>query len=445
MMEAEKYKLTEDGHHTLLRVMDKCFGTYFMALAVVCGVAAYNHQTSWWGFGSQLAFPLTNLLLSRISFRLKNPKPFEVSRFFLNLLFFAPLAFLVTDGALDQYWISTVVLTLGSPIIVISISSNPNHGKLMVFAYSLMMILTAAIAPKPVNWYLFCVYAGLALMLGTFITQTMAELIKSLKREQERARELQESQRIIVEQQQALVASSKMSALGEMAGGIAHEINSPLAIIKSLSSQIREVLDDDPLEKSLVNEMATTVEKTTDRIAKIVQGLRTFSREGSKDPFAPVNIFQLIEETLSFCNERIKSGGTQMTVEEFDKRLQIEGRAAELSQVLLNLLNNAHDAIANFQEKWIRISVHEQAHWVEIHVTDSGKGIPAEAQKKIFQPFFTTKEIGKGTGMGLSISSGIVRSHEGELRLNSRSPHTCFVIHLPKAQKAPSASSVAAA
>lgn len=248
-----------------------------------------------------------------------------------------------------------------------------------------------------------------------------------------------QSERIIREQQETMVSTSKMSALGEMAGGVAHEINNPLAIIKNLSGQLQEVLNDDPLDKSLVKDMAAQVEKTTDRIAKIVQGLRSFSRDGSKDPFYEVSVQQLIEETLSFCNERFKNNGIQITVDDFDKNLRFEGRATEVSQVLLNLLNNAHDAIAGRKEKWIKVSIVDQPEWINIQVTDCGDGITPEIRERIFQPFFTTKEIGKGTGMGLSISVGIIKQHKGELKLDTRCPNTRFVIRLPKKQTVVSA------
>lgn len=248
----------------------------------------------------------------------------------------------------------------------------------------------------------------------------------------ERTRELLASQKVVAEQQQAVLASAKMSALGEMAGGVAHEINNPLAAIKNISGQLQEVVDDDPLDRNLVKELASDVEKTTNRIAKIVQGLRTFSRDGSNDPFYQVNIHKLIEETLSFCGERFKSNGTKLIVGDFANDLTFEGRETEISQVLLNLLNNAHDAIAKEQDRWIKVEVLNDEHFIEIHVTDCGKGISQEVRDKMFQPFFTTKEIGKGTGMGLSISSGIVRKHGGELWLNTESKNTSFVVRLPK-------------
>lgn len=435
MNRKEKNGLTEDGHHTLLQVMDKCFGLYFIYLALVTGVAAYNHQTSWWAFASQLAFPLTNLALSQYSLRLKNSMKFEIFRMTFNCIFFAPLSFIVTDGALDQYWICAVMLTLGSSIIIQSISFNLNHGKMIVTGYTAMMVIVAVFSPKPVNWYLFAMYSGLSLMLGVFITQTMDVLMKTLKRERERATELQASQKIIVEQQQTIVSSSKMSALGEMAGGVAHEINTPLAVIKTVSAQMQEILDDKTIDVLLVKEMAAQIETTTNKIAKIVQGLRSFSRDGGKDPYQLVNVHQLLEETLSFCSERFKNGGTEVIIDKFDHQMALEGRHTELSQVLLNLLNNAYDALVECEEKWIRLTVVNQGEWIEIQVRDSGKGIPQHIQSKIFQPFFTTKEIGKGTGIGLSVSSGIIKNHNGELTLDNTSSQTCFVIRLPKTQE----------
>jgi len=101
---------------------------------------------------------------------------------------------------------------------------------------------------------------------------------------------------------------------------------------------------------------------------------------------------------------------------------------------LLNLLNNAHDAIAHLPEKWVRVSVKALGDTVEIRVRDSGRGIPPDIAQKIFQPFFTTKEIGKGTGMGLSISLGIIKAHSGRLTLDESEPNTCFVLSLPLAK-----------
>lgn len=239
----------------------------------------------------------------------------------------------------------------------------------------------------------------------------------------------------IAQQQIHLFSTAKMAALGEMAGGVAHEINSPLATIKSLLGQLGEIMDEEPLDKALIKKMAATAEHTTDRIAKIIVGLRTFSRDESRDPFQMVKVQHVIDDTLSFCSESLKNRGIRLDIEPFRADLVFRGRPTEMSQVLLNLLNNAADAIADAQDKWIRIRASELKEAIEIRVIDSGGGVPLEIQQKLFQPFFTTKEMGKGTGLGLSVSARIVQNHQGQLMLDAQSPNTCFVIRLPKPER----------
>lgn len=246
--------------------------------------------------------------------------------------------------------------------------------------------------------------------------------------------ELNESLLELRKMQAQLSQASKMSALGEMAGGISHEINTPLAIINTLSEQLRELLLEEPLDKATIVENATVIEATVQRIAKIVSGLRSFSRDASVDQFKTESIQRIIDETLALCGERIKQHSIDLQIDEVSADLTIECRSVQISQVLLNLLNNAVDAIAVEEKKWIRLAVVEQGEFVNILVTDSGKGMPRKVQEKIFQPFFTTKEVGKGTGLGLSISRGLVGSHGGRLEIDGEFPNTRFVISLPKTQ-----------
>lgn len=254
------------------------------------------------------------------------------------------------------------------------------------------------------------------------------------KRVDERTYALNESLKKLQDAQVQLAQKSKMSALGEMAGGIAHEINNPLAIIKANISQFAELIGEKPLDVDLLIKKAATIEKTTDRIGKIVQGLRQFSRDGRLDEFEMVPVASLIEDTISFCQTRFCSMGIDLRIDPIDPALMIEVRSVEISQVVLNLLNNAHDAISKLPEKWVHIQALDTGEMIEFVITDSGPGIPFEVQKKIFQPFFTTKEVGKGTGMGLSISLGITKSNGGELNIDSECPNTRFVLRLPKKQ-----------
>lgn len=237
------------------------------------------------------------------------------------------------------------------------------------------------------------------------------------------------------EQTAILINASKMSALGEMAGGIAHEISSPLAVIQMKSEQLKESAEINDLKSSEVIETADEIASTVIRIAKIISGLRSFSRDGRGDPFELSSLQTILEETLHFCKEKFKNNNTKLNVQMPANPLKIECRPTQISQVLLNLINNAYDAIRDANDKWVTVELVDTGEYIEISVTDSGQGIPTEIREKIMQPFFTTKEVGKGTGLGLSISCGIIFSHKGKLTVDSKSQHTRFVITLPKSQK----------
>jgi C4-dicarboxylate-specific signal transduction histidine kinase len=246
------------------------------------------------------------------------------------------------------------------------------------------------------------------------------------------SKELIEANQRMEQQRATLVASAKMSTLGEMASGIAHEINTPLAAITTLASQLIELLDDEEIDKSLLKSHARKIEATSFKIGKIISGLRTFSRNANADPFVDIQAKDLLEDVLSLCQERFVLSGVEIRKTLQSEALSFKGRPAQLAQVIVNLLNNAFDAISTLSDRWVDIEVREDTEGVEIVITDSGSGIPPHVQEQMFQPFFTTKEIGKGTGIGLSISRTILQAHHGELVLNSQCKNTQFILKLPK-------------
>lgn len=229
-----------------------------------------------------------------------------------------------------------------------------------------------------------------------------------------------------------MFSQSKLASLGEMAGGVAHEINTPLAAIQLLSGQLEALLASDPVDREKIKNIMETVEQATERIANIVKGLLFFSREGSADPMCSESVEHIVEDTLSLCQEKFKIERISIRRIPAPSSVAVVCRRIEVSQILLNLLNNARDAVVSLPEKWIRIEVIEREAWVEIAVVDSGHGIPKKVQEKMFQPFFTSKEVGKGTGLGLSISAGLAKSNQGELSYDRQSDHTRFVLSLPK-------------
>lgn len=162
--------------------------------------------------------------------------------------------------------------------------------------------------------------------------------------------------------------------------------------------------------------------------------MSAFSRDGEQDPFLAVSLKQILEDCQALCSERFSRIGAELEIDELSKDLFIECRSTQIFQVLLNLLNNSRDAIENLDEKWVKISIKDCGDTVELRISDSGKGIPAEVHDKLFSPFFTTKGVGKGTGLGLSISEKLVKTHGGSLKLDPHAPSTCFVLQLPKFQ-----------
>lgn len=227
-----------------------------------------------------------------------------------------------------------------------------------------------------------------------------------------------------------LLQSSKMASLGEMAGGIAHEINNPLSVIAGKIFQLKMMAQRGPFDLQKAQEHFNMIESTAFRIAKIVKGLKHFSRDSNSDPFIATKASSLIEETISFCKERFKSKQVPLSYE-MNLEIELMCRPAQISQVLLNLLSNALDAVESLQERWVKINFQIKDERIIISVIDSGQGISEKNLEKIMVPFFTTKEIGKGTGLGLSISKNIIEDHGGKLFYDSSCPNTCFIIDLP--------------
>ncbi len=240
-----------------------------------------------------------------------------------------------------------------------------------------------------------------------------------------------EKAREVIQAEAKLASTAKLAALGEMAGGIAHEINNPLMILIGKGELLRELFRRGVVDPVKCMAHVDAMLATTDRIAKIIRGMKSVSRSAAFDSMEPVGIAALLEDVLSLCSEKFKSKGVSLTVHQGAPGLRVEGRLVELSQVLLNLLNNAYDAISGDSEAWVKISVEVNGPHLDVFVENSGAKIPAEVRQKIFEPFFTTKAPGKGTGLGLSISSSIMRAHGGDLSLDETRPHTCFRLRFP--------------
>lgn len=241
--------------------------------------------------------------------------------------------------------------------------------------------------------------------------------------------DLMETRKRLAEEQEKLIHSSRLASLGEMAGGLAHEINNPLAIL---------LLGIDSMEGPAVSEQqianraakVKTMRRAILRISKIIRGLRHFSQQGDSLPLESVSIRAIIDETLEFFIGRMEKSSIDYQISgNLEARVHV--RPVQISQVLLNLLTNSIDAVSRVAVKKITVKVHCADKQVMIDVSDSGPGLSAGVKERLFLPFVTSKNPGQGMGLGLSISKGIMKEHNGDLLYLADEPQTTFRIVLP--------------
>lgn len=271
---------------------------------------------------------------------------------------------------------------------------------------------------------------GFAIVLVTTILMAIilpAVSIYELQRDQQ-----QQLETILKERVKQLVDQSKFSSLGEMTAGIVHEINNPLSVIRNRSSFLRSQVLRDKADKEALLRNLDQIEITSERMFKIVNSLRKFTKNSDGEIFQPVSIATVFEDTLSYCSDRFYYANIKLNVDPYPLK-EVECKSVQISQVMLNLLNNSIDAIKGTTEPWVNIHFEEKEFSLQIKVVDSGKGIPLPLRKRIMEPFFSTKPEG-GTGLGLSISQGIVEDHQGRLFYDESAENTTFVVELPYKQ-----------
>lgn len=266
--------------------------------------------------------------------------------------------------------------------------------------------------------------AHLLVLVGLGVS-TIAYYMEVMKERHERQLEA-----ILKERNDQLFGQAKYSELGMMSAGIAHEINNPLAIIQAKTTQLLRI-HTNPNRAVEVKEGLEQILRTSERINRTIQGVRDFVHQDERIPDEEFTLKSLVDDVLAFCGQRMKNHGINLRFYGLDN-FNLRGHKIQLEQVLLNLLNNSFDAIEFLSDKWIELSVHEMDDTVQMYFKDSGNGIPKEVAERIMEPFFTTKNIGKGTGLGLALARGIVEKHGGSLSYVENARHTTFMVELPK-------------
>ncbi len=226
------------------------------------------------------------------------------------------------------------------------------------------------------------------------------------------------------------IQAARLTEMAEVVGGLAHEINNPLAIIQGHVFQMHRNIN--PFNSAKIKEGIEKIEKSASRISRILEGIKLFAADDVKEPLNIVSIDEIIGHVKSLCSQRLQNGSVPFAIRVSAVNMELECVKSQIVRVLVNLVNNAFDAVELLAEKWIDVSVNEVAEHIEFSVTDSGKGIPEEVRRKLMTPFFTTKEVGKGTGLGLSIARGVAKGHRGKLYVDENSVNTRFVFSIPK-------------
>lgn len=279
------------------------------------------------------------------------------------------------------------------------------------------------------------IYILLIFLMVLFLSRENARsekaLLAAVHRVEEEKRRIVELHQELEDQRARAFASAKFAALGEMASGITHEINNPLTAINLHSQELRFLIEAGQEKQDKALAKIDQVSRTVHRIARIVESMSTISREGSLDAMKAESLLGIVDDTTTFCGERFRRHGVKFSLD-VPPEITVHCRSVQMSQLLLNLLNNSFDAIEELPEKWIHLRAWEDQGGVCVSVTDSGRGIAAAIHELIFNPFFTTKPAGRGTGLGLSLSRKIALDHGGQLSLDSSHAHTRFVLQLPR-------------
>lgn len=256
-----------------------------------------------------------------------------------------------------------------------------------------------------------------------------AILARATRLLEQRNKELEKLNRQLTEAHNKLIMSGKLTALGKMAASMISEMEYPLQLI-----MVNASLLDEYMQNEETTQMLQAIVESSSQVNKIVESLRGFSHDEARDVLKRRDVAQLIKDTLALCREQVQNKGVKIEIGSAPAEVFIRCHPTEVSQVFLNLINNAVEANDVEDDPWIRIDMVVNTQTVQIQVTDSGDGLPPSLMERIMQPFFTTKDgAGAGTGLGLTISRKIIEAHKGTISLDGECENTRFVITLPRA------------
>lgn len=259
------------------------------------------------------------------------------------------------------------------------------------------------------------------------LSEGQIKALKALSRQIIRLIELHDYQDKINENMETMIQSARLSSLGEMANGVAHEVNNPLSVIDHAIEKMNRSHKFDPASISII-------QNAINKITNIISGLRSYARSGEEDPKEKIHVNTLLQNTLDFFASRAKEDNVYLELKT-DPNHVVEAKQAQVSQILMNLMQNAFEAAHEAEIKWISLKSYEEDDSVVIEVSDSGPGIDKSLSERIFEPFYTTRNSKDSIGMGLSVSKNLAEKNGGSLYLDPTSTETKFVLKLKKDTK----------
>jgi C4-dicarboxylate-specific signal transduction histidine kinase len=237
------------------------------------------------------------------------------------------------------------------------------------------------------------------------------------------------------------MGAQRNEVLARLSSGLAHEIKNPLAIIHARASDLKEMAEEGAVASAEIEKTCTSIVQTSDRALRILRGVAAMARVGTHDPMEDADVAAMVRQTVELVEGRYKVSGIRLETVIPPGLPPLECREVQISQVLLNLLNNAFDAVDGDlrSQRWVRVVVSAQPgaqheddiERLQIDVVDGGPGVAPEHRERLMQTFFTTKAMGAGIGIGLSVSRTIAEDHGGQLELRECEGHTCFRLTLP--------------
>ncbi len=243
-------------------------------------------------------------------------------------------------------------------------------------------------------------------------------------------KKLEQAYTRLEKQSMLLAQTEKMSAVGTLVAGTAHELNNPITGILNFAGHcIKHTSEDDQLYTVLQD-----IERETKRCAEIVRNLLTFSHTGKDDDkaYQKESLTKILGRVLKLLSYRIEKQRISVTQHIAEDTPEIWMKPNSIQQLILNLATNAFDALEDSEKKEFNVDIHREGQFVRMTFADTGCGIAAESLRSIFDPFFTTKPVGQGTGLGLSVSQGIIKAHGGQISCESKpGAGTKFIILLP--------------